>query len=91
MNKLAFDPSGKVLSVAGNDGTLHFISTKDHTVSRAIQVSETALNAIAFEKGGESLVVAGSGESFFISLSNSKTRNIHVIVQQTVLFVHSNN
>jgi WD40 repeat protein len=67
LNKLAFDPSGKVLSVAGNDGTLHFISTKDHTVSRAIQVSETALNAIAFEKGGESLVVAGSGEFFLPS------------------------
>lgn len=73
MNKLSFDPSGKILAVAGNNGTLHFISTKDHTVSGAIKVSETALNAIAFEKGGESLVVAGSGKCLSFANQLSKT------------------
>ena len=70
MNKLSFDPSGKVLAVAGNDGTLHCISTMDHTVSGSIKVSETALNAIAFEKGSESLVVAGSGECLIYCQKN---------------------
>ena len=66
-NKLGFDPSGKILSVASNDGYAKILSIydKDITKNRDIKAHEDGVQAILFDRTAEYLVTTGSGKGLY--------------------------
>ncbi len=60
-NKLSFDPSGQVLAVAGNDGTIRVYHSKERNKSRNIVAHEDAAQSVLFDRSGDYLVTASSG------------------------------
>jgi WD40 repeat protein len=69
-NKLVFDPSSEILAVGMNDGGLHFISSSSKSSLRVIQIGSNALQSLAFDKTGESLVTSGSGKILLVFVQN---------------------
>lgn len=62
-NKIAFDPSGNILSVASNNGSVKFVSVSDLLVKSEIKVSDQSCQAVLFDRTGEFMVASGNGTS----------------------------
>lgn len=64
-NRLAIDPSGLVIAVAGADGTVRLFDTTDRAKNRDIIVYEESsghsVQSVAWDKSAEHLVTTGSG------------------------------
>ncbi|KAI9364470.1 WD40-repeat-containing domain protein [Zopfochytrium polystomum] len=58
-NKLAFDPSGIVLAVAGEDGVKTY-NVRERARGREFSAGSDAVQAALFDRNGECLVTAGS-------------------------------
>ena len=69
-NKLTLDPSGSVVAVASNDGSVRIVTNHGRGGVREMQAHEDACQAVAFDRTGEYLVSAGSGELFSNALEH---------------------
>lgn len=58
-NRVAFDPSGSVLAVASNDGSVRMYEIASGKHSQ-LTGHEDAAQTVLFDRGGEFLVSAGS-------------------------------
>lgn len=58
-NRVAFDPSGCVLAVASNDGSVRMYEVASSKQSQ-LTGHEEAVQTVLFDKGGEFLMSAGS-------------------------------
>jgi hypothetical protein len=60
-NKVAFDPSGNILSIASNSGDIKFATVQEAQVRHEIKISEESCQAVLFDRSGEFLVASGNG------------------------------
>jgi sperm-associated antigen 16 protein len=62
LNKVSFDPSGSVLSVAGNSGLVQFV-VDGVLNSTELRVSDDSCQSVLFGKTGECLIASGNGKT----------------------------
>ncbi|KAI8897792.1 WD40-repeat-containing domain protein [Globomyces pollinis-pini] len=65
-NKLAFDPSGTILGVTTNSGTVKLINTNERSRIKDIKVNEDSVQAIVFDSSAEYMVVTSNDGGFHI-------------------------
>lgn len=66
-NKLSFDPSGKILAVACNSGSIKFLHTLDHSIKHEFKTNDDSCQAVLLDKSGDFLITSGSGKEKYIS------------------------
>ena len=65
--KQSFDPSGKILAVACNSGSIKFLHTLDHSIKHEFKTNDDSCQAVLLDKSGDFLITSGSGKEKYIS------------------------
>ncbi|KAJ3053562.1 Sperm-associated antigen 16 protein [Rhizophlyctis rosea] len=65
-NKLSLDPSGSVVAVASNDGSVRVVTNHGRGTVKTLEAHDDACQGVAFDRTGEWLVSAGSDCTYHI-------------------------